>query len=146
MGAKSNYLDHRSRIREQMRINNDTEAIAKMEKGIERYKKWSKNWTIADLDEVVNRLIPNATIDSESSNQKIIFSNPNSPYKVLCDKSGSYFRITKTVVDKYGSHEIYVGLDGAEPKKVINGKNVALSKEDFKRLTHFKMLIRKEKK
>ena len=85
MGAKSNYLDHRSRIREQMRINNDTEAIAKMEKGIERYKKWSKNWTIADLDEVVNRLIPNATIDSESSNQKIIFSNPNSPYKVLCD-------------------------------------------------------------
>ena len=65
---------------------------------------------------------------------------------MLCDKSGIYFRITKTVVDKYGSHEIYVGLNGDEPKKVINGKNVAMSKNDFKRLTHFKMLIRKEKK
>lgn len=62
--------------------------------GKERADKFSEGWSEADLDEIIQKFAPNAIVTE--TEQKINYQNPNSPFIVVVDKSGDYFRIMNT--------------------------------------------------
>jgi len=142
MSSKSLYLDNRNHYREQIKISNDIDALNKLEKGYERWKKYSDQWIELDLDEYVNKLFLNPRYHNEG--QKFIIDSDESNYIIYCDNSCSYFRIgDKNYPTSDRRH--YLDKDLKHPlNEIVNGKQRGMSREDREKITHFKMKRKKE--
>ena len=143
MGAKSLYLDNRTKYREQVRIENDLKKMAELARGFERWKKYKNTWQTVDLDELVKKLFKNPIYKND--NQKFTITDPNSKYIIYCDNSGSYFRIgNKDIPVTHKGHFLGINLESVLNENV-NGRIIGTSKERREALTHFKMLIKSKK-
>lgn len=146
MGAKSLYTDTKLKIIEQLRLANDIEALQKLEKDKAEYKKYSKNWQAANLDEFMEKFtITDDTYNLTTNYRKISFFDDGKKYEVVCAVGASYFRVVrKAFIDSTGvKHgDTYVTLDLKEPRIDKNLKGKAAG-EERQRLTHFRMTYKK---
>lgn len=146
MGAKSLYLDRRSKILEQLRLANDLDMLAKIDKDMQAYLRYAASWTSANLDEYLERFrILDDKFNMQDNLRKISFFDDGRKYEIICAVGASYFRIIRSAyVDEHGvKHgDTYVTLDLKEPKVsgALRGK---VAKAERERLTHFRMTYKK---
>jgi hypothetical protein len=144
MNVKSLYLDNRKKLREQLKLANDFKGLRKLENGFKRFKTFSKNWQVVDVDEIVNKLFKNPIL--VNNGQKFEISEPGSKYIIHCDNGGSYFRIGDT---SYGIDNIrhYLTLELIPAlNETVNGRTSGIPYDRKMQLTHFKMKIKRSNK
>ncbi len=142
MGAKSLYLDNREKYKEQMKIENNIEAIKAIQHGRNRFDKYKQFWEVLDLDEIVDKLFKNPVY--ENKGQKFTITDLESNYIIYCDNGGSYFRIGNKNVDKnHSGHYLNSKLESVL-NEIKDGKITGMKKEKRQSITHFKMLIKKK--
>lgn len=144
MNVKSLYLDNRKKLREQLKLANDFKGLRKLENGFNRFKTFSKNWQVVDLDEIVNKLFKNPIF--EQKEEKLEITESTSPYIIHCDNGGSYFRIGDTSYEIDNSRH-YLTLDLIPAlNETINGRTSGIPYDRKMQLTHFRMKIKRSNK
>ena len=75
------------------------------------------------MDEIIQKFAPNAIVTE--TEQKINYQNPNSPFIVVVDKSGDYFRIMNTSMPGKKDKSKYVDLNGKNVDlRIIYGQSI----------------------
>lgn len=142
MGAKSLYLDNRSKYQEQVRLANDIKAQSSLDRGLERYHIYKNTWETLNLDDLVDKLFENPIY--MNNGQKFEITDPNSNYIIYCDNGGSYFRIgDKRIPKSYKGHFLSKNLESVLNVEV-DGRIVGASKAVREGKTHFKMHIKRK--
>ena len=78
---------------------------------------------------------PNSTPVTTNTG-KLIYTNEKTGIQVVYDKSGDYFRIEDTNI---AGKRRYLNLDGNNmSNKVVDGKQMGRSKDEYETITHFK--------
>ena len=72
-------------------------------------------------------------------NGKITYIDEKKTIKIVADAGGGYLRVEDLTVSQKPSH--YLGINGEEQSNFVNerGKRQGRSKEDFLRVTHFRI-------
>ena len=103
--------------------------------GKDRADKYSSEWEIANLDETIKKLVPNAAASDITESGKIIYSSDESFYTIVYDVNGKYFRIEDK---RLTGQRRYVDLDGNNMSNITeNGKTRGRTKSEYQRVTHF---------
>lgn len=103
--------------------------------GKDRADKYSSEWETANLDEIINKLVPNATASDITEKGKITYSSDESFYTIVYDINGNYFRIEDK---RLTGQRRYVDLNGNNMSNITeNGKTRGRTKSEYQRVTHF---------
>src|SRR5690554_1554918 len=103
--------------------------------GAVRASKYSGEWGNSSLKNAINEFAPGST-GVKTSTGKTIYKNNETGIQVVADDAGNYFRIENTNIT---SKNRYLDLDGNIPNnKVINGKTIGRSRDEYQQATHFK--------
>jgi UDP-2,3-diacylglucosamine pyrophosphatase LpxH len=103
--------------------------------GYDRAQKYSENWSDESLSNTIEEIAP----DSEPVNTetgKTIYRNNKTGQQVVYDNEGDYFRIEDTNLP---GKRVYTDINGKPipNNKVVNGKQVGISKSEYNAMTHF---------
>lgn len=105
-----------------------------------RKETYSKNWSIVDINDIVERFTPNVTPKVEKG--KVRYKSIDGRYEILADIGGGYLRIfdhvLKCNVDAFGN-DVRNYTDE-------NGKQHGRAKSKQRELTHFRIKKREEMK
>lgn len=113
--------------------------------GKERAEKWSDNWSDAVLEDVIERLVPNAY--TTETKQKIEYRSEGSPFVVVVDKEGGYLRVLDSRLPGRSDGSKYVDINGKDVHNILeNGKIRGRSKSEWQAATHFRIKRRGDKK
>ena len=103
--------------------------------GKESAEKYCKYWSEYSLKDAVSKFIGEDAVKTETKNGKIIFSNSNSSFDVVYDKTGKYFRIEDIAKkDKRRYTDMYAN---DVSNITVNGKTRGRTKEEYESATHF---------
>jgi len=103
--------------------------------GATRAAKYSEYWQQSNLDDAINKFAPDSTPVTTNTG-KTIYRNDNTGIQVVHDTSGDYFRIEDTNI---AGKRRYLDLDGNNvSNKVVDGKQMGRSKDEYEAMTHFK--------
>lgn len=147
MGAKALYTDTKIKILTQLLVENDLNALMKLQKDRDEYAKFSAGWAKSNLDEFIEGFsIKNDNYNIETNKRKISFFSDGKEYEIVCSVGASYFRVQrKPYIDSNGIYHgnVYVTLDLKEPK-LPKGLKGQAARDERNRLTHFKMTHKKK--
>lgn len=126
--SKYQYSRNASKIK---RIAKSNKALSKKTtSGEKRAAKYKHSWNSVDINEVVNKFTPNASV--YESNGKIIFSN-GGRYLIIADAAGGYLKIQ----DLHFKGTVYVTIDGKYEKDFPN-------KSEWNKHCHYRICKRGE--
>ncbi len=141
MGVKAMYLDERSKIIHQLIISKDIDTIKGVLYDRDNYRKFAHGWRAVNLDEYVAQFgITSDTFNMTNNLRKITFTKDGKNYAIVAAVGGKYFRVGEMRED--GSIRRYLGLDLKDPSIPGTFQRRA-RKEEFFRLTHFRMTYKK---
>ena len=103
--------------------------------GYERSQKYSNNWSDESLSKTVDKIAPESK-PVKTSSGKEIYNNPKTGKQVVYDTDGNYFRIEDTTLT---GKRVYTDINGNQipNNKIVNGKQIGISKSEYNQLTHF---------
>ena len=103
--------------------------------GYERSQKYSNNWSDESLSNTVDKIAPESK-PVKTSSGKEIYNNPKTGKQVVYDTDGNYFRIEDTTLT---GKRVYTDINGNQipNNKIVNGKQIGISKSEYNQLTHF---------
>ena len=103
--------------------------------GYERSQKYSNNWSDESLSKTVDKIAPDSK-PVKTSSGKEIYNNPKTGKQVVYDTDGNYFRIEDTTLT---GKRVYTDINGNQipNNKIVNGKQIGISKSEYNQLTHF---------
>ena len=103
--------------------------------GYERSQKYSNNWLDESLSKTVDKIAPESK-PVKTSSGKEIYNNPKTGKQVVYDTDGNYFRIEDTTLT---GKRVYTDINGNQipNNKIVNGKQIGISKSEYNQLTHF---------
>lgn len=141
MGAKAIYTDTRRQIIHELIISKDIKKIKGVLHDRDEYKQYASSWQAVNLDEYVAKFnITSDTYNMSENKRKIMFSQDNKQYAIVCAVGGRYFRIQEIKPD--GSGGRYVGLDLKDPR-ILGTFQGKARRDEWLRLTHFRMTYKK---
>lgn len=142
MGAKALYTDLSNKIKQQLHLAKDLDAIENLEKDRAEYLKYSADWERINLDDYISQFsVSTDDYNVQANKRKISFFDDGKEYEIVCAIGASYFRVVrKAYVDTNGvlHGNVYVTADLKEPRIPKGLKGVA-AKNERNRLTHFRM-------
>lgn len=124
----------------------DSGILEKLRKSKLRAEKYKSEWQAVDLNEIVHRFAPDPIIDIRGS--KIIYKSQDGTRAVAADLGGIYCRIQDlTKIEKQKKTE-YLDIDGNNARNYTdaNGKKHGRSRSEYNRVTHFRIMNRREMK
>ena len=141
MGVKAMYLDDKNKIIHQLIISKDIDTIKGVLYGRDNYREFAHGWRAVNLDEYVAQFgITSDTFNMTNNLRKITFTKDGKNYAIVAAVGGKYFRVGEMRED--GSIRRYLGLDLKDPSIPGTFQRRA-RKEEFFRLTHFRMTYKK---
>lgn len=142
MGAKAIYTDERRKAIHQLIISRDIETIKGVLHDRNEYKQYASGWRAVNLDEYVAQFGITDIKTSMSNNlRKISFSKDNKEYAIVTAVGGKYFRVGE-VNSSDGSIRRYLTLNLKDPS-IPGSFQRRDRKNEFLRLTHFRMTYKK---
>ncbi len=125
--SKTEYTTNVNKLKQAAESN--SELAMYLNNGKARADKYGPGWESVDINDVVEKFVPNATI--RKSHGKIIYSN-GGQFEVVADVAGGYLRIQ----DVTKSFE-YVSMSGEyKPKDIGRSK--------WKQMTHYRIKKKEE--
>lgn len=141
MGAKAIYTDERRKAIHQLIISRDIKAIRGVLHDRDEYREYASSWKAVNLDEYVAQFgIKDVTASWDNNLRKITFFKDGKTYAIAAAVGGKYFRVGELRSnDKIGR---YLTLDLKDPS-ISGAFQGRARKDEFLRLTHFRMTFMK---
>ena len=142
MGAKAIYTDERRKAIHQLIISKDIQTIKGVLHDRDEYKQYASGWRAVNLDEYVAQFgITDIQASKNNNMRKITFFKDNKEYAIVTAVGGKYFRVGE-VDTRDGSIRRYLTLDLKDPS-IPGSFQRRARKNEFLRLTHFRMTYKK---